>query len=93
MRRGVLSLALAAVALGAGAGAPAAQAKLRINGSTTVNPSGGPLCGDPVMATGLARIIEVADRIAAGQAGRGVGHAASGAGLQQNLLCLMEGEG
>ena len=64
---------------------------LGLGSSTSVNPSGGPLCGDPVMATGLGRIIEVADRIAAGQAGRGVGHAASGAGLQQNLLCLMEG--
>lgn len=58
---------------------------------TDVNPSGGPLAGDPVMATGLTRIIEVAKRIAAGDAQRGVGHAASGAALQQNLLCVMEG--
>ena len=56
-----------------------------------MNPSGGPLAGDPVMATGLTRIIEVAKRIAAGDAERGVGHAASGAALQQNLLCVMEG--
>ena len=66
---------------------------LALGPDTAVNPSGGPLCGDPVMATGLARIIEVADRIAAGDASRGVGHAASGAALQQNLLCLMEGDG
>jgi acetyl-CoA acetyltransferase len=64
---------------------------LGLTAATSVNPSGGPLVGDPVMATGLTRIIEVARRIAAGEATRGVGHAASGAALQQNLLCLMEG--
>jgi acetyl-CoA acetyltransferase len=64
---------------------------LGLTDATSVNPSGGPLVGDPVMATGLTRIIEVARRIAAGEATRGVGHAASGAALQQNLLCLMEG--
>ena len=58
---------------------------------TAVNPSGGPLAGDPVMATGLTRVIEVANRIAAGDAGRGVAHAASGAALQQNLLAVLEG--
>lgn len=64
---------------------------LGLGDGTDVNPSGGPLAGDPVMATGLTRIIEVAKRIAAGDAERGVGHAASGAALQQNLLCVMEG--
>jgi len=58
---------------------------------TAVNPSGGPLGGDPVMATGLIRVAEVARRIAAGEAGRGLAHASSGPCLQQNLLCLMEG--
>jgi hypothetical protein len=43
------------------------------------------------MATGLVRVIEVADRIAAGSAGRGVAHASSGACLQQNLVCVLEG--
>lgn len=56
-----------------------------------VNPSGGPLAGDPVMATGLTRIIEVAKRIAGGDASRGVAHATSGAALQQNLVCVLEG--
>jgi len=56
-----------------------------------VNPSGGPLCGHPVMATGLVRVIEVANRIRAGDARRGVAHAASGPALQQNLLCVLEG--
>jgi acetyl-CoA acetyltransferase len=64
---------------------------LGLGANTVINPSGGPLCGHPVMATGLIRIIEVANRIAAGEAGRGLAHAASGAALQQNLLCVLEG--
>jgi acetyl-CoA acetyltransferase len=59
---------------------------------TRVNPSGGPLCGHPVMATGLVRVIEVADRIRTGEARRGVAHCASGPALQQNLLCVLEGD-
>jgi acetyl-CoA acetyltransferase len=59
---------------------------------TRVNPSGGPLTGHPVMATGLVRVIEVAQRIMAGQARRGVAHASSGPCLQQNLLCVLEGD-
>ncbi len=58
---------------------------------TDVNPSGGPLCGNPLMATGLIRVIEVATRIMSGSAGRGVAHATSGSALQQNLLCVLEG--
>jgi acetyl-CoA acetyltransferase len=67
------------------------RAALGLGDATAVNPSGGPLAGDPVMATGLTRVIEVANRIAAGDAGRGVAHAASGAALQQNLLAVLEG--
>jgi len=62
------------------------------NGATAVNPSGGPLAGHPVMATGLVRVIEAARRIAGGEAGRGVAHASSGPCLQQNLVCVLEGE-
>ena len=65
---------------------------LGLGPGTVVNPSGGPLAANPVMATGLIRVAEVADRIAAGSAGRGVAHASSGACLQQNLLCLLEGD-
>jgi len=61
------------------------------NGATRVNPSGGPVAGHPVMATGLIRVIEVAQRIKAGEASRGVAHASSGPCLQQNLLCVLEG--
>ena len=40
--------------------------------------------------TGLIRVIEVANRIQAGSASRGVAHASSGPCLQQNLVCVME---
>jgi hypothetical protein len=63
---------------------------LELAPGTRINPSGGPLCGHPVMATGLVRVIEVAERIRAGSARRGVAHAASGPALQQNLLCVLE---
>ena len=64
---------------------------LGLNGSTVINPSGGPLAAHPQMATGLIRVIEVADRIADGRAERGVAHASSGPCLQQNLVCVLEG--
>jgi len=67
------------------------RSALGLGDGVSVNPSGGPLAGHPVMATGLIRVIEVADRIAAGRAGRGVAHASSGPGLQQNLVCVLEG--
>jgi acetyl-CoA acetyltransferase len=65
---------------------------LELGDGTRVNPSGGPLCGHPVMASGLTRVVEVARRIRNGEAARGLGHATSGPGLQQNLLCILEGD-
>jgi len=65
---------------------------LELRDGTRINPSGGPLCGHPVMATGLTRVVEVARRIRGGEAGRGLAHAASGAALQPNLLCILEGD-
>lgn len=64
---------------------------LGLGDEVPVNPSGGPLAGHPVMATGLIRVIEVAQRIMNGEARRGVAHASSGPCLQQNLLCVLEG--
>jgi acetyl-CoA acetyltransferase len=58
-----------------------------------VNPSGGALAANPMMVAGLTRIAEVAQRIMDGTAGRGVAHATSGPCLQQNLVCVLEGEG
>ena len=63
-----------------------------MNGNTSINPSGGPLAANPVMSAGLIRIGEVARRIHAGEAGRGVAHATSGPCLQQNLVVVLEGE-
>jgi acetyl-CoA acetyltransferase len=66
---------------------------LGLGGDTVINPSGGPLASNPVMSAGLIRVGEVARRIWSGEAGRGVAHATSGPCLQQNLVCVLEGEG
>jgi acetyl-CoA acetyltransferase len=63
-----------------------------LNGATKVNPSGGALAANVVMAAGLVRIGEAAARIWDGRAGRALAHATSGPALQQNLLCLLEGD-
>jgi acetyl-CoA acetyltransferase len=55
-----------------------------------LNPSGGALPADPLMATGLIRIGSAADAILRGDARRTVGHATNGPCLQHNLLCRME---
>ncbi|MCU1465537.1 MAG: acetyl-CoA acetyltransferase [Actinomycetia bacterium] len=66
---------------------------LGLDGATTnINPSGGALAANAVMSAGLVRIGEVARRITNGEADRGVAHATSGPALQQNLVCVMEGE-
>jgi len=64
---------------------------LGLDDSVDVNPSGGPLTANPVMATGLVRIIEAAQRIADGTAGRALAHATNGQGLQHNLVAILEG--
>ena len=65
---------------------------LGLGDGVDVNPSGGALTSNPMMAAGLVRIGEVANRIIDGRAGRGVAHAAQGPCLQQNLVCVLEGE-
>jgi acetyl-CoA acetyltransferase len=64
---------------------------LGLGDATTVNPSGGALAGNPIMAVGLTRIGECASRIWGGSADRAVAHATSGPCLQQNLVCVLEG--
>ena len=59
---------------------------------TNVNPSGGALCANAIMAEGLIRIAEVAQRIFDGSANRGLAHATNGQGLQHNLVAILEGE-
>lgn len=63
---------------------------LELGGDTVINPSGGPLAANPVMATGLIRIGEAASRILDGGASRTVGHAAGGPCLQHNLVTVLE---
>lgn len=65
---------------------------LGLGDDTVVNPSGGALAANPMMTAGLVRIGELAARIADGRSTRGVAHATSGPCLQQNLVCVLEGD-
>jgi acetyl-CoA acetyltransferase len=65
---------------------------LGLDEGTTINPSGGALAANAMMTAGLIRIGEVANRISAGEANRGVAHATSGPCLQQNLVTVLEGD-
>jgi acetyl-CoA acetyltransferase len=56
-----------------------------------VNPSGGPLAANPIMATGLVRIAEAATEIRDRGRQRTLAHSTSGPCLQQNLVCVLEG--
>jgi acetyl-CoA acetyltransferase len=57
-----------------------------------VNPSGGALAANPVMAVGLARFAEAARAITERGTHRAVAHATSGQCLQQNLVAVLEGD-
>jgi acetyl-CoA acetyltransferase len=72
---------------------PILREALGLTGDVAVNPSGGALAANVMMAAGLTRIGEAATCIIDGDAGRGVAHATSGPCLQQNLVCLLEGDG
>jgi len=65
---------------------------LRLDDTVTVNPSGGALAANPVMAAGLIRLGEAAARIHRGSSDRALAHATSGPCLQQNLVAVLEGE-
>lgn len=65
---------------------------LRLGDEVVVNPSGGALAANPVMAAGLVRIGEAAARIHRGESDRALAHATSGPCLQQNLVAVLEGE-
>jgi len=70
---------------------PILRRELGLDESVTVNPSGGPLCGNPMFSAGLVRIGEAATRVMAGTSDKALGHATSGPALQQNLVCVVEG--
>ena len=57
-----------------------------------VNPSGGALAANPLMVTGLIRIGEAFRQIHDHGRTRTLGHATSGPCLQQNLVCVLEGD-
>jgi acetyl-CoA acetyltransferase len=65
---------------------------LRLGDEVCVNPSGGALAANPVMAAGLIRLGEAAARISRGASDRALAHATSGPCLQQNLVAVLEGD-
>ncbi|WP_326791907.1 thiolase domain-containing protein [Streptomyces sp. NBC_00841] len=65
---------------------------LGLDAGVSVNPSGGALAANPVMAAGLIRLGEAAARIQSGESDRALAHATSGPCLQQNLVAVLEGE-
>jgi acetyl-CoA acetyltransferase len=65
---------------------------LGLGEDVTVNPSGGALSANPVMATGLIRIGEAAARVHDGTASRTLGPAWAWPCLQQNLVCVLSSE-
>ncbi|WLQ32093.1 thiolase domain-containing protein [Streptomyces castrisilvae] len=65
---------------------------LGLGDDVRVNPSGGALAANPLMAAGLIRLGEAAARIHSGASHRALAHATSGPCLQQNLVAVLEGE-
>jgi acetyl-CoA acetyltransferase len=65
---------------------------LGLGADVEVNPSGGPLTANPIMVSGLIRIGEAFRQINEHGKHRTVGHATSGPCLQQNLVCVLEGD-
>ncbi len=65
---------------------------LGLGADVPVNPSGGPLAANAIMATGLVRITEAARQIRDTGKHRTLAHSTSGPCLQQNLVCILEGE-
>jgi acetyl-CoA acetyltransferase len=66
---------------------------LGLGADVDVNPSGGALAANPIMVAGLSRLGHAARKIMDGGARRAVAHATSGPCLQQNLVCVLEGDG
>ncbi len=62
---------------------------LGLGADVTINPSGGPLSGNPMFTGGLIRIGESARRLWDGTAGKAVATATSGPAMQQNLVCTL----
>jgi len=65
---------------------------LGLGADVVVNPSGGPLAANPIMATGLVRVAEAARQIRDEGKHRTLAHSTSGPCLQQNLVCVLQGD-
>lgn len=65
---------------------------LGLDSSTEINPSGGALATHSVMVAGLIRMGEAANQIIKNGKNRTLAHATSGPCLQQNLVCVLEGD-
>jgi acetyl-CoA acetyltransferase len=65
---------------------------LGLGADVELNPSGGALAANPMMAVGLSRFAEAARQIAEHGKHRAVAHATSGPCLQQNLVAVLEGD-
>ena len=65
---------------------------LGLGDTVDVNPSGGALVANPIMVSGLIRIGEAFRQINENGKHRTLGHATSGPCLQQNLVCVLEGD-
>ena len=64
---------------------------LGLPSGVAINPSGGPLAANPIMATGLVRVAEAARQVRDLGRQRTLAHSTSGPCLQQNLVCVLEG--
>ena len=65
---------------------------LGLDASTEINPSGGALATHAVMVAGIIRMGEAANQIIKNGKNRTLAHSTSGPCLQQNLVCVMEGD-
>jgi acetyl-CoA acetyltransferase len=68
------------------------RSALGLGDDVRINPSGGSLCTRTLFSCGLNRIGDAYQRIAGGGGDRAVAHATQGHCLQQNLVCVLEGE-
>ena len=65
---------------------------MAIDDGVRLNSTGGALTANPEMVSGLIRIGDAASRIHRGEGRCGLAHAASGPCMQQNLICVLEGD-
>ena len=65
--------------------------ELDLGADVAINPSGGALASNPMFSAGGIRVGEAAKKIWSGEASKTLAHATSGPALQQNLVCVLEG--